>query len=338
MKEAALTAGEDLHNPVVQEVLQKKLLEISTLHNVPKVIQDVTHKYMKNTDYMKFIVFFSNLTHMEEKQGDVIKWFQTAYPNHCVNTLEVSSRRKDTSSNVHKLRDLKPRSAAIDLIFCVDMLNMGYHVNDLTGIVMYRCTSSSIIYSQQLGRALSAGAKNPCMVFDIVDNLHRKAIYCLNEAGDESQRKSLPKKKMLEQIDVYNMSKEELKAMREKAVEDLSPHQKQWWKFCNHITPQDLIITGHEAEYREIIAKAIAESVAIRCKRAQADHRRRWCQLNKTPYPGTAQELLSRNLNPPLRPFAKVHNVTVSQVVEDLVNRGVLIDTAKKNGIAIPAY
>jgi len=57
------------------------------------------------------------------------------------------------------------------------MINMGYHVDDLTGIIMYRLTKSSIIYIQQLGRALSAGNNNKSVVFDVVDNLHTKAAY-----------------------------------------------------------------------------------------------------------------------------------------------------------------
>ena len=114
---------------------------------------------------------------MEDKKGIVEGWFQAAYPKHSIKTLTINSKDKESSENVHELDKLVRRKNGIDLIFCIDMLNMGYHVNDLTGIVMYRGTSSSTIYIQQLGRALSTGSENACIVFDVVDNLHRKAVY-----------------------------------------------------------------------------------------------------------------------------------------------------------------
>lgn len=179
LKDAALTAGEDVNNITVKEVLKSKLVEISNIYNMPNIIKDVTAKHCRSTSYQKFIVFFANFKQMEDKKGVVEGWFQTAYPKHSIKTLTINSKDKESSENVHELDKLVRRKNGIDLIFCIDMLNMGYHVNDLTGIVMYRGTSSSTIYIQQLGRALSTGSENACIVFDVVDNLHRKASLSL---------------------------------------------------------------------------------------------------------------------------------------------------------------
>lgn len=57
------------------------------------------------------------------------------------------------------------------------MMNMGYHVDDLTGIIMYRGTKSGTVYIQQLGRILSSGASNAGIVIDVVDNIHQHSVY-----------------------------------------------------------------------------------------------------------------------------------------------------------------
>jgi len=57
---------------------------------------------------------------------------------------------------------------SIDLIYCCQMLTMGYHVPGLTGIVMARGTESNICYVQMLGRALSSGAEETGIVFDML--------------------------------------------------------------------------------------------------------------------------------------------------------------------------
>lgn len=71
---------------------------------------------------------------------------------------------------------MKRESKCIDIICAVNILNMGYHTGELTFIGMYRGTKSATLFSQQLGRALSSGALNSCIVFDLVDNLHSKAL------------------------------------------------------------------------------------------------------------------------------------------------------------------
>ena len=65
----------------------------------------------------------------------------------------------ETSNNDH-----------LKLLFCVNMLNEGLHVNDIDGVIMLRPTISPIIYLQQLGRALSVGHNEHPLIFDIVNN------------------------------------------------------------------------------------------------------------------------------------------------------------------------
>lgn len=56
-------------------------------------------------------------------------------------------------------------------------------------------------------------------------------------------------------------------------------------KDVNRITPECLNATGHEATYREILAKAMAEPLAHRCKYAIQMHFRTWCEYHNVEYP-----------------------------------------------------
>ena len=65
----------------------------------------------------------------------------------------------------------KDNSDGIKLLFSVNMLNEGKHVDDIDGVIMFRPTQSHLIYLQQLGRALSVGNSEHPKIFDFVANL-----------------------------------------------------------------------------------------------------------------------------------------------------------------------
>ncbi|MNW58667.1 hypothetical protein D3C74_365460 [compost metagenome] len=46
------------------------------------------------------------------------------------------------------------------------------HVEDVTGVILLRPTTSPIIYFQQIGRALQAGNKKQPFIFDLVNNFN----------------------------------------------------------------------------------------------------------------------------------------------------------------------
>ena len=379
LKEAALTAGQDINNIEVKQVLKKSLIEISNIYNMENNVRNIIGEWAlrinegneeaakKEQEYMKFIVFFDGLLHLDNKGTDVVNWFRKAFPEHDVWTLTISSRNKVESENVNQLDSLSYRKNGIDLIFCVDMLNMGYHVNDLTGVVMYRGTSSSIVYIQQLGRALSTGSKKPCIVIDVVDNLHRKNAFNIIPKGKRRKSKrgengaydgqaddvpyelqgiSVDKgsltieedkrlKKLVADFDkraLKDSEQEELKGFISrlivkdkdgKAVYDMATilhvltlNNEHWWNYCNSMQECDMVALAHEAKYREIIAKTVAEPIAQRCRRAQEEHYRRWCIMNNTPYPSTKKELMDKNLMPPLYAYAAWQDVTVKQILD----------------------
>lgn len=322
LEDAAQEAGEDLRDPHVQDTIAAKVIELGELYNMPKIVREVCGKYAATTEYMKFIVFFASKKHMNEKCGAVEGWFREAYPDHDVRTLRITSMSAEEKSNVDKLSMLQYVPGRIDLIACIDMLNMGYHVSDQTGIVMYRGTESSTVFTQQLGRALSAGAGSSAIVFDIVDNLHRKAVYELYIKSPSSP--SARKRRNVEpKLDNYYIDAASGLVMAEGPDGEAIPTQYHWDgahvrdkmgniapfkadksgrlrntsdamspdKDVNRIGPECLNATGHEATYREILAKAMAEPLAHRCKYAIQIHFASWCRKHGVDYPITDKQL-----------------------------------------------
>lgn len=116
----------------------------------------------------RFIVFCRDVEHMNRMIEESKNWFESVNDN--IDIYSVISTNKDfdnrnsiesfeTSNNDH-----------LKLLFCVNMLNEGLHVNNIDGVIMLRPTISPIIYLQQLGRALSVGHNEHPLIFDIVNN------------------------------------------------------------------------------------------------------------------------------------------------------------------------
>ncbi len=315
LEEYALEAGEDIKDTEIKRVLQAHVIEMADIFSMDKVIRRTCDEYAVNTSYMKFIAFFSTKMQIDEQLAQIQKWFHKAYPKHKIQTLTITSRGTE-HKNTDKLKDMVRKPHTIDLIACIDMLNMGYHVNDLTGILMYRGTKSNTIFTQQLGRALSVGTNNSAIVFDVVDNLHRKAIYDLKRSFTKKplRRSASTPDHIKEALTGYVLHED--KVMVEHPNEGLIPtpyHLDQNNEIVDHngvpstlkydldtnmiydagvlekdintITKECLHATGNEAMYREIIAKAVAEPLAQRCKAALELHFRTWCRNNKIPYP-----------------------------------------------------
>ena len=87
-------------------------------------------------------------------------------------------------------------SDRLKLLFCIDMLNEGVHVEGISGVILFRPTISPIIYKQQIGRALTAGENSTPLILDVVNNFEglcsiaglqgemQEAVYRLNANGE----------------------------------------------------------------------------------------------------------------------------------------------------------
>lgn len=135
----------------------------------------------KNMDdrHGKYLVFASNVAHMNEMIGKAEEWF-------CKVDTEphiYSVYSDDPSANQEFIKFKKDNSAHLRLLYCIDALNEGIHLDDISGVILLRPTVSPIIYKQQIGRALSASKAKTPVIFDIVNNIEN--LYSIGAIEEE---------------------------------------------------------------------------------------------------------------------------------------------------------
>lgn len=187
--EAALAEGferlEDMRqtygssNKAIRD-LEKNLKEISEKfgpekENLRKVIQ----KEIKDlVPYQKWIVFCSSAEQLKSIDDDLAYWFGKSINKYKLGvTIDESKLNlysvysdEPTKENKANLEAFYDADRGLNIIKCINKLNEGAHVANITGIIMLRGTQSPIVYLQQIGRALSAGNKNNPIIFDFMGN------------------------------------------------------------------------------------------------------------------------------------------------------------------------
>ncbi len=137
-------------------------------------------KHMTERDG-KYIVFCANAEHMQEMISHTSEWFSKVDSNPHI--YSAYSNDPETSRAFQSFK--KDNSKHLKLLYCIDMLNEGVHVDDVSGVILLRPTVSPIIYKQQIGRALAAGKKTNAVIFDIVLNI--ESLYSIGAVEEEIQ-------------------------------------------------------------------------------------------------------------------------------------------------------
>ncbi len=129
----------------------------------------------------KYIVFCANKEHMDEMISHVPEWFAKVNPD-----AAVYEAYSDDPNTDKAFADFKSdNSNRLKLLFCIDMLNEGVHVEGISGVILFRPTISPIIYKQQIGRALTAGDDATPLILDVVNNF--EGLSSISGLQDEMQ-------------------------------------------------------------------------------------------------------------------------------------------------------
>lgn len=141
-------------------------------------LDDIFDKHMENRAG-KYIVFCANREHMDDMIDKADEWFHKVDKRPHI--YEAYSNDPETSKAFHEFKE--DNSDHLKLLYCIDMLNEGVHVDDVSGVILLRPTISPIIYKQQIGRALSAGKSQRPVIFDIVNNIEN--LYSIDSIKEE---------------------------------------------------------------------------------------------------------------------------------------------------------
>ena len=129
----------------------------------------------------KYLVFCSNIEHMDEMIAKVPEWFSLIDPQPHI----YRAYADDPSTSKAFAAFKADESDHLKLLFCIDMLNEGIHVDDISGVILLRPTISPIVFKQQIGRAMAAGAKQNAVILDIVLNIEN--LYSISSIQEEMQ-------------------------------------------------------------------------------------------------------------------------------------------------------
>ncbi len=130
----------------------------------------------------KYLVFCADHLHMRGMMQKAGEWFA----------------RVDDAPRIYSVYSLDPATAEafaafkadqtadhLRLLYCIDALNEGIHVEGVSGVILLRPTVSPIIYKQQIGRALSASSKSDAVIFDVVMNIDN--LYSIDSVKEEME-------------------------------------------------------------------------------------------------------------------------------------------------------
>ena len=140
------------------------------VHEAITSLPEVLEKSIPNKNG-KYIVFCSSIEDMKAKIEAAPELFKNVNAN--IEIRQVSSDENDVAKNERTLRNFEEdkNPETLKLLFCVNMLNEGYHLKDLDGGIMMRSTASPTLYTQQFGRIVSAGKKGDTVLIDLVNNI-----------------------------------------------------------------------------------------------------------------------------------------------------------------------
>lgn len=170
----------DARTKAVRDEAQRYLEALRRALDKADGLNEIFEKHMPDRQG-KYIVFCANVEHMYEMIDHVPDWFRGIDDTPHIYSAYAENPETDKAFAKFKTDN----SDHLKLLFCVDMLNEGIHVEGVSGVILLRPTVSPIIYKQQIGRAFSAGSKNDCVIFDVAMNIEN--LYSIGTIEEEMQ-------------------------------------------------------------------------------------------------------------------------------------------------------
>lgn len=168
--EGIRTAISNCNDEQKKKELQDKYDKMRRIVDQADGIPELFARNIKKKDG-KYIIFCKDKAHMDELINKAKEWFGSIDDNPEIYSVFSGEgyTEKDNRKSIEGFENSKTEH--LKLLFSIEMLNEGLHVEDISGVIMARPTDSRIIYLQQLGRALSSDtSREKTIVFDLVNN------------------------------------------------------------------------------------------------------------------------------------------------------------------------
>lgn len=122
----------------------------------------------------KLLVFCRNKADLRQMVPEVIGWLSAAGRE--VEVFEIHNDRSERE-NVRTLEAFRKTGEKLHILFSINMLIEGLHVEGVDAAIFLRRTESYVVTLQQLGRCLKAGSGRQPVILDFVNNLSGKSVY-----------------------------------------------------------------------------------------------------------------------------------------------------------------
>ena len=124
--------------------------------------------------YVNCWFFCRDLTDLKQMVPEVCGWLTQA--GRVIIPFEIHHTQSERTNN-QILKAFQKESGKLHVLFSVNMLIEGLHVEGIDAVLFLRRTESYIVTLQQLGRCLDAGSGKQPVVLDFVNNLSGKSVY-----------------------------------------------------------------------------------------------------------------------------------------------------------------
>lgn len=127
-------------------------------------LKDIFYKYMPTDDKRKGIIFIQDIKD-EQYVKDIMS---DCYPNIEYRAIHSKMNKEDVNRNREWFESVDE-----GYLLAVNMISEGAHYKGVNTLIMFRKTSSYLIYTQQLGRIITLTKnENPnAIIFDLVNNI-----------------------------------------------------------------------------------------------------------------------------------------------------------------------
>ena len=183
---------DELLNNLEMEVSQKQKLSSNTRKTLHEKLEEIKAQYIADaslqkviTDYIpkdikKIIVFVPRIDSMDEAEKKLTPCFEKMGVS--PHNFHIHSNLPD-KENDRQLELFQKDYGGVNIIYSVDKLIEGLHVDGVDALILLRNTNSVRIALQQLGRCLSSSKTKKPIVLDIVNNYRAKEIFGITVDG-----------------------------------------------------------------------------------------------------------------------------------------------------------
>lgn len=159
----------DKRRKEIQRKLDAAKVDFSITLGAPQLI-----KQFLPSSVRKLLVFCRDKEDLRQMVPEVLGWLREA-------GLEAVSfeihNGKSERENTHTLHAFRHETGCLHVLFSINMLIEGLHVEGVDAALFLRRTESYVVTLQQLGRCLKAGSNSKPVVLDFVNNLSGKSVY-----------------------------------------------------------------------------------------------------------------------------------------------------------------